>query len=88
MKLPRDESERDRIAAEVVKASRRSLRTLEIDLGVGIVYEGAPQGARYKVDYADIGNRAWKSLQWELYAGLCDRRCCCIDNVDGMDTNR
>ena len=50
------------------------MSTLEFDLGVGIVYENAPQGRHYKLDYGDLGKRAWIALRQELYAKLCDRR--------------
>lgn len=74
MKLPRDKAKRDAIADEVMSASRRSIPELKFELGVGVVYEGAPPNVHYSADYDGIGARAWSALQRGLYDKLCSRR--------------
>lgn len=46
----------------------------ELMLGIGVVYETAPQGVKYSKPYLKYGETLWKAFRYDLYKLICDRK--------------
>lgn len=50
------------------------LKYWELELGIGYVYENAPEGVHYSAPYLELGEAFWMKIKASIHAFICEGR--------------